>query len=140
MDLSHQPFDIFKMRAIFQSFWVRKLIGKLGVPYNRRLRVRGSPHPHDYAAGLSLAAAESNAFRIQADLASFARLMAAIIALFSSGETLACIKIPLNLAFGTVGLPIFGFINSFCMTKKMLTYYRLCHTFSQHQKRYGKHP
>jgi hypothetical protein len=26
--------------------WVRKLIGKLGVPYNRRLRVRGSPHPH----------------------------------------------------------------------------------------------
>jgi hypothetical protein len=37
--------DIFKMRAIFKSFWVRKLIGKLGVPYNRRLGVRGSPHP-----------------------------------------------------------------------------------------------
>ena len=34
-------FDIFKMRAIFKSFWVRKLIGKLGVPYNRGLRVRG---------------------------------------------------------------------------------------------------
>jgi hypothetical protein len=29
------------MRANFKSFWVRKLIGKLGVPYNRRLRVRG---------------------------------------------------------------------------------------------------
>lgn len=25
--------------------WVRKLIGKLGVPYNRRLGVRGSSHP-----------------------------------------------------------------------------------------------
>ena len=25
--------------------WVRKLIGKLRVPYNRGLRVRGSPHP-----------------------------------------------------------------------------------------------
>ncbi|HUA38803.1 MAG TPA: hypothetical protein VMA35_10470, partial [Candidatus Sulfopaludibacter sp.] len=37
--------DNFKMRATFKSFWVRKLIGKLGVPYNRRLRVRGSPHP-----------------------------------------------------------------------------------------------
>ena len=51
------------MRAIFQSFWVRKLIGKLGVPYNRRLQVRGSPHPIDYDAGLSFPAAESNAFR-----------------------------------------------------------------------------
>ena len=27
------------------SSWVRKLIGKLGVPYNRRLGVRGSSHP-----------------------------------------------------------------------------------------------
>jgi hypothetical protein len=34
-------FAIFKMRAIFQTCWVRRLIGKLGVPYNRRLRVRG---------------------------------------------------------------------------------------------------
>jgi hypothetical protein len=65
-------FAIFKMCAIFTSFWVRRLIGKPGVPYNRRLRVRGSPHPHDYDADLSLAAAESNAFRIQADLASLA--------------------------------------------------------------------
>jgi len=120
------------MRAIFKSVWMRKLIGKLGVPYNRRLRVRGSSHPHDYDADLSLAAAESNAFRIHSDLVSLVRLIAAIIALFSSGETLACIKMPRYLAFGTVGLPIFGFINSFCMTKKMLTDYRLCHTFSQH--------
>jgi hypothetical protein len=46
------------MRATFKSVWVRKLIGKLGVPYNRRLRVRGSPHPLDYDAGLSLAVLE----------------------------------------------------------------------------------
>ncbi|MGD0207863.1 MAG: hypothetical protein ABSC89_09690 [Verrucomicrobiota bacterium] len=105
--------DIFKMRAIFKSVWVRKLIGKLGVPYNRRLRVRGSPHPHDYDAGLSLTAAESNAFRIHSDLLCLARRIASLIVLFSSGETRACIKIPRNLAFGTFGLPIFGFINNF---------------------------
>jgi hypothetical protein len=55
------------MRAIFKSVWVRKLIGKLGVPYNRRLRVRGSPHPLFYDAGLSLPAPESNAFRAHSD-------------------------------------------------------------------------
>jgi hypothetical protein len=98
------------MSATFQSFWVRKLIGKLGVPYNRRLRVRGSPHPLDYDAGLSLAAAESNAFRIQPDLSSGERCIAASITLLSSGETRAIIKMPRFLAFGTVGLPIFGFI------------------------------
>jgi len=114
--VGRQTFDIFKMRANFNR-WVRRLIGKLRVPYNRRLRVRGSPHPHDYEAGLSLAAAESNAFRIQADLTSLACLIAAKIALFSSGETRACIKMPLNLAFGTFGLPIFGFINTLRMTK-----------------------
>jgi hypothetical protein len=53
------------MRAIFKSVWVRKLIGKLGVPYNRRLGVRGSSHPLFYDADLSLPAADSNAFRIQ---------------------------------------------------------------------------
>jgi hypothetical protein len=106
-------FDISKMRAIFKSFWVRRLNGKPGVPYNRRLRVRGSSHPHDYDAGLSLPAADSNTFRIQSDLVSLARLIAAKITLFSSGETRACIKIPRNLAFGTFGLPIFGFIKYF---------------------------
>jgi hypothetical protein len=56
------------MRTNFKSVWVRKLIGKLGVPYNRRLRVRGSPHPLFYDADLSLPAADSNAFRIHLDL------------------------------------------------------------------------
>ena len=62
------------MRAIFKSVWVRKLIGKLGVPYNRRLGVRGSSHPLNYDADLSLAAGESNAFRSHADLISAVRV------------------------------------------------------------------
>ena len=37
--------DILKMSAIFQLNWVRRLNGKPGVPYNRGLRVQGSPHP-----------------------------------------------------------------------------------------------
>jgi len=65
MDFYSEKFDILKMRAIFKPVWVRKLIGKLGVPYNRRLGVRGSSHPLNYDADLSLPAAESNAFRIQ---------------------------------------------------------------------------
>ena len=49
---------------IFKSVWVRKLIGKRGVPYNRRLGVRGSSHPCNYDAGLSLRATDINAFHI----------------------------------------------------------------------------
>jgi hypothetical protein len=37
------------MRAIFKSCWVRRLIGKPGVPYNRKLQVQGSSHPLFYA-------------------------------------------------------------------------------------------
>ena len=107
------PVDILKMRAIFKSFWVRKLIGKLGVPYNRRLRVRGSPHPLYYEGVLPPLAVESNAFRIQSDLLSGDAFIAVCISVFSSGESLACIRIPRNLAFGTLGLPIFGFIKNF---------------------------
>ncbi|SRR5258706_11793603 len=39
-------------------------IGKPSVPYNRRLRVRGSPHQMNYEGILPSLAAESNAFRI----------------------------------------------------------------------------
>jgi hypothetical protein len=105
------------MRAIFNSVWVRKLIGKLGVPYNRRLGVRGCSHPLFYDADLSLPAAESNAFRIQSDLLSGERRIAASITLFSSGESLALTMMPRNLAFATLGLPIFVFIISLCKTK-----------------------
>jgi hypothetical protein len=101
------------MRATFKSVWVRKLIGKLGVPYNRRLRVRGSPHPNGYEPGLSLTAAESNAFRIHADLPSGERRIASLIALFSSGESRALMMIPRNLAFASFGLPILLLIKYF---------------------------
>jgi hypothetical protein len=53
------------MRAIFKSVWVRKLIGKLGVPYNRRFQVQRLSHPQILIADLSLAAAEINVFHIQ---------------------------------------------------------------------------
>jgi hypothetical protein len=56
--------DISKICAIFKSVWVRKLTGKLGVPSNRRLRVRGSLRPHRFDAGLSLVIAKSNVFHI----------------------------------------------------------------------------
>lgn len=56
-------FDIWKMCVIFKSFWVRKLIGKLGVPYNRRVPVRGSLHPLYYEGVLPPPAVESNVFR-----------------------------------------------------------------------------
>jgi len=75
------------MRAIFKSVWVRKLIGKLGVPYNRRLRVRGSLHPLIFDAGLSFAAAVGNAFRIQPDLRCPHWRIAPLIVLASSGDT-----------------------------------------------------
>src|ERR1019366_1074273 len=105
-----KPFDIFKMRAIFQSYWVRKLIGKLGVPYNRRLRVRGSPHPNDYDAGLSLAAAESNAFRNHADLSNFAPRIAALICFASGGVTRTANTSPLAFCVPIFGRPSLLFI------------------------------
>jgi hypothetical protein len=94
-------------------FWVRKLIGKLGVPYNRRLPVRGWPHPLNYEADLSLPAAESNAFRIQSPLPSGEASIAACIMRFSSLETRAWMMISRSLALGTFGLPIFVFIKYF---------------------------
>ncbi|HWF18373.1 MAG TPA: hypothetical protein VG754_03865 [Verrucomicrobiae bacterium] len=51
----------------FKLLWLRKLIGKPRVPYNRGLRIRGSSHPEFYDADLSLPAAESNAFRFQSE-------------------------------------------------------------------------
>jgi len=91
------------MCATFKSVWVRKLIGKLGVPYNRRLRVRGSPHPLFYDADLSLPAADSNAFRIQPDLLCFERRIAALRAFASGGANRA--ENTSSLAFC---VPIFG--------------------------------
>ena|SRR5581483_2589614 len=103
-------FDILNMCAIFPSLWVRKLIGQTRVPYNRGLRVRGSPHPYQTALA-------SNVFRIQSDLESLARSTASRIFWCSSGDTLAFTIMPRFLAFGTFGLPILVFINTLCKTK-----------------------
>jgi hypothetical protein len=98
------------IRNIFSPSWVRKLIGKLGVPYNRRLRVRDSSHPSAHATLFCPFAAESRASRIQVDFTSLDRLIAASMTLLSSWETRVCMSIPRSLVFGTFGLPIFGFI------------------------------
>jgi IS1 family transposase len=99
------------MRATFNR-WVRKLIGKLRVPYNRRLRVRGSPHPHDYDDGLSIAATKSNAFRNQAGLPVLARRIAALISFASGGATLTENTSPLTFFVPIFGRPILFFIYS----------------------------
>jgi hypothetical protein len=112
------------MRAIFKSFWVRKLIGKLGVPYNRRLPVRGSPHPNDYDAGLSLATAESNAFRSQSGLPAPEWRIAALICLASGGVTRTANNSPLAFCVPIFGLPIFFFI--YLVNKMFDTNISLC--------------
>jgi hypothetical protein len=104
------PFDFFKMRAIFKLLWVRRLIGKPGVPYNRRLGVRGSPHPLVYDDDLSLPAADSNAFRIQSDLFCPACCIAALIGLASTGVKRAANSSPLAFSFPILGRPSFFFI------------------------------
>jgi hypothetical protein len=110
-------FDNMIIHAILKSFWVRRLIGKPGVPYNRRLRVRGSSHPHYDDGCLSLPAAESNAFRAHSDWLWPEWRIAPLIAWLSSGETRVTIKMPRFLAFGTFGLPIFVLIKTLCVTK-----------------------
>jgi hypothetical protein len=102
--------DILKMRAKLKSVWVRKLIGKLGVPYNRRLRVRGSPHPHDYDADLSIPAAESNAFRAQALCERPEAITALSMACRSFWTSLIEIPGEYTLFLGTFGRPTRFFI------------------------------
>jgi IS1 family transposase len=99
-----------KFYAIFKSVWVRKLIGKLGVPYNRRLRVRGSPHPLYYDADLSLPAADSNAFRNQSGLPASDWRIAALICFASVGLTRTENTSPLTFFVPIFGLPILFFI------------------------------
>ncbi len=99
------------MRAILQSLWVRKLIGKPAFltiadceSEARRIQFQA-------------AAFSSKASRIQSDLDALARLTASAMALFSSGDNRACTRTALTLDFGSFGLPIFGFINTLCMTQ-----------------------
>ena len=103
------------------SRWVRKLIGK-PVDFTppdcefdaRRIHMGINV----YEIYLSFLAAESNALRIQSDLLCGDLAIEACISLFSSGESLACIRIPRSLAFGTFGLPIFAFIKKLCVLRK----------------------
>ena len=97
------------MCAIFHSVWVRRLIGKPGVPYNRRLGVRGSSHPLNYDADLSLPAADSNAFRNQSGLACPESRIAALIC-FASPELKRTAKSSPLASFPSFGLPAFFFI------------------------------
>jgi IS1 family transposase len=104
-----------KFYAKLKSVWVRKLIGKLGVPYNRRLRVRGSPHPLVYDADLSLPAAVSNAFRNQSGLSCPDWRIAALMSLASGGVTRTANNSPLAFCMPIFGLPALFFI--FLLTK-----------------------
>jgi hypothetical protein len=98
------------MCAKYQSFWVRKLTGQTRVPYNRGLRVRGSPHPLFYDADLSLPAAESNAFRNQSGLPEPDCCIASLIAFASGGVTRTENTSPLAFFMPIFGRPILLFI------------------------------
>ena len=95
------------MCAILHTVWVRKLIGQARGLYTPGLRVRGSPHP----------ATESNAFLTQSDVDSPVRLTASAMVLFSSGDSLAWMRIARFLDFETFGLPIFLLIKYFAYDK-----------------------
>ena len=97
------------MHAILNR-WVRRLIGKPGVPYNRKLPVRNWPHPLIYDYGLSIAAANSKAFRNQSGLSVLERRIAALISFASGGVTRTENTSPLAFCVPTFGLPILFFI------------------------------
>jgi hypothetical protein len=99
---------------MFQLLRVRKLTGKPAflTIADCESETRRIQNPN-YAAGLPPCAAESKVFRTQSEADAPARFTAAEMALFSSGDTRACTRIPRNLAFGSLGRPIFGFIKYF---------------------------
>jgi len=108
-------FDKHNCREIFQLLWVRKLTGKPvgSTPPDcefeaRRIHKTGQHYAADFSR-----AAESKAFRTHADLLPRDLAIAARISLCSSGDSRALTIMPRNLAFGTFGLPIFGFIKYF---------------------------
>ena len=101
------------IHARLLSSWVRKLTGKPAFltiadceSEARRIQF--------YAA--SSKATASNALRIHSDFEAFDLLIAAFMVVASSGDTLACTRIPRRLAFGILGLPILVLINTLCIT------------------------
>ena len=110
------PLAFHRIRCILRSHWVRKLIGKpafltIADCESEARRIQS------HAAVFSPFATKSNAFRTHSEVVSLERRMASAIAEFSSGESLACIRIPRSFDFGFRGLPSFFFIKTLCMTK-----------------------
>jgi len=84
-----------KMRANLKSLWVRRLIAKPRVPYNRALRVRGSSHPvlnHDYELFLPPFAAASKVFRVHFASSRFQWIARASLAR-CAGSNHACFRL-----------------------------------------------
>ena len=94
-------FAYYKMCAMLQSLWVRKLTGKPAFLTIADRRIHHAAH---------FSAQASNALRIHSDLLSGAFSMAALIFRCSSGESLAWMRMPRSLDFGILGLPILDFI------------------------------
>jgi IS1 family transposase len=103
---------------MLSQHWVRKLRGKPAffTSADRESEPRRI-HLICYEIRVSFRASDSKAWRIHSDFLCGDVAIAACISLSSSGDSLACIRMPLNLAFGTLGLPIFLLIKTLCMTK-----------------------
>ena len=101
------------MRNNMYPVWVRKLIGKpafLTIADCESEARRIQLIERSYGVGLSLPAAESNAFRIQSGFACPELRIAALICFASGAATRTANNSPLASPFGSFGLPIFFFI------------------------------
>ena len=97
--------------------WVRKLTGKPAGPTPPDCEFEARRIHFDYATCLQLLAVESRAWRTHSDLLCGDLAIAACSSLFSPGDSRALTIMPRSLDFGTLGLPIFGFINTLRKTK-----------------------
>src|SRR5580765_5173541 len=98
--------------------WVRKLTGKpaCATPADCEFDARRI-YDLGYETDPFLLAASSTAFRIHSDRLPGDLAIAARTRLASSGRSLNTIKTDRFSDFGTLGLPIFGFIKSLGITK-----------------------
>jgi len=113
--------------------WVRKLTGKpaCATPADCEFEAR---RIQNFGYETVLLAASSTAVRIHSDRLLRELALAARIVLASSGRTLNCIKTARFSDFGTLGLPILGFINTLSITKIIVDGdHALGNTFSQEE-------
>ena len=104
--------DTTTLSVIFNLFRVRKLTGKpvADTTPDCEFEARRIHKPvFIYENCVPFLAAKSNALRIQSDLLCGDLAIAASIALFSSGDTLAPIKMPLVVPFGSFWPAHFSF-------------------------------